>query len=408
MKNNSLKYFTVLLILVVTLFSFKNKALTSSNQQPNHRLNAADIYAADVLPTSAEALPTEDRKHPSKKIKIALLLDTSGSMDGLLHQAKSQLWEMVNKLADASCDGLKPSVEIALYEYGNDGLSSRNGFIRLVTPLTQNLDQLSEDLFALTTNGGSEYCGQVIQTSLNQLSWSENSNDLQLIFIAGNEHFGQGPINYTAACKQAATNNVVVNTIFCGDFNEGIQTSWQRGARLTKGEYMSINHNTKTVYIASPYDSKITQLNEQLNATYVYYGNQGKLGKQKQVQQDNNAKGYGSANMVNRAVTKSKHVYKNSSWDLVDALEENENIIEEVKEEELSAELRELTNTERTAFIKEKAEQRMKLKQEISELAQQREAFLKENANKKQTQSLDNVMLSAITKQAKLKDIRIQ
>ena len=90
-------------------------------------------------------------------IKLALLLDTSNSMDGLIDQAKSQLWNIVNELAKAKCDNTVPELQIALYEYGNDNLPMREGYIRQVTELTNDLDQISDDLFKLTTNGGSEY-----------------------------------------------------------------------------------------------------------------------------------------------------------------------------------------------------------------------------------------------------------
>src|SRR4030095_13126553 len=67
---------------------------------------------------------------PAKEqtIMIALLLDTSNSMDGLIAQAKSQLWKIVNQVAAAkSVDGKQPNIKIALYEYGNDRLSSFEG-----------------------------------------------------------------------------------------------------------------------------------------------------------------------------------------------------------------------------------------------------------------------------------------
>src|SRR5690606_66182 len=134
-----------------------------------------------------KTLSPPDPSPQQKKIKVALLLDTSNSMDGLIEQAKSQLWTIVNELAQAKCDGIKPTIQIALYEYGNDRLSAMEGYIKMVTPLTDDLDKISEDLFKLTTNGGSEFCGQVIQTACNQLDWSPDGNDLQVIFIAGNE-----------------------------------------------------------------------------------------------------------------------------------------------------------------------------------------------------------------------------
>jgi hypothetical protein len=91
------------------------------------------------------------------RIEIALLLDTSNSMDGLINQARTQLWKMVNELEKVRQNGKRPDVYVALYEYGNDGLNAEGGYIRLVQPFTLNLDKISEELFALTTNGGSEH-----------------------------------------------------------------------------------------------------------------------------------------------------------------------------------------------------------------------------------------------------------
>ncbi len=239
----------------------------------------------------------------AKKIKIALLLDTSNSMDGLIDQAKSQLWTVVEELAKAKSGDEKPEVKIALYEYGNDNLPAREGYIRMVTPLTGDLDKLSADLFSLKTDGGSEFCGHVIQTACKQLDWTANGDDFQVIFIAGNEPFTQGSISYKEACAMAKSKNIVVNTIFCGPMDEGIATSWKTGADLTGGNYMSIEQDRKTVFIPSPYDDRITQLNDQLNSTYIEYGVIGKEKKMNQATQDHNAMKYGKENTVKRAVS---------------------------------------------------------------------------------------------------------
>src|SRR5512133_136067 len=254
-----------------------------------------------------------------KSIKLAILLDTSNSMDGLIDQAKSQLWTIVNELGKATCSNEKPELKIALYEYGNDNLPQSEGFIRLVCPLTNDLDRISEALFALRTNGGQEYCGQVIHTALKEQAWSIGNGDYQVIFIAGNEPFTQGTNDYREACAQARRKGVIVNTIFCGDFDEGIRTSWKDGALLTGGDYCSIEQNRKTTYIETPYNKRIVELNQRLNSTYVYYGKSGYEKKEMQAAQDVNAASMGSGNLVGRAVSKSSSVYQNSSWDLVDA-----------------------------------------------------------------------------------------
>jgi len=97
----------------------------------------------------------------------------------------------------------------------------------------------------------------VIQTSLNQLNWGKNPDDLKLIFIAGNEPFTQGKIDYKDATANANEKDVTVNTIFCGDYRQGVASHWKDGAQLTQGDYMAINQNRATVHIASPYDDEI-------------------------------------------------------------------------------------------------------------------------------------------------------
>ena len=262
---------------------------------------------------------TETPKLNDQFIKVALLLDTSNSMDGLIDQAKAQLWDIVNELSYAKCGNDRPLLSIALYEYGNDNLNGEEGFIRQVLAFSADLDEISKQLFSLTTNGGNEYCGQVIQTSLNQLQWGNNEDDLKLIFIAGNEPFTQGKISYQDAAKQANKHGVSINTIFCGDYNQGISSYWKDGADLSQGDYMAINQNQSTTYVSTPYDDKILELNQKLNSTYVAYGNIGRTKMVLQTEQDNNAKGYSAENAVSRTVSKSSHLYQNSSWDLVDA-----------------------------------------------------------------------------------------
>lgn len=131
-------------------------------------------------------------KKKKQTIKVTLLLDTSNSMDGLISQAKAQLWEIVNELSYAKYGIQKPDLEIALYEYGNDGLEASDGFVRQVLPFNSDLDEISEKLFSLTTNGGKEYCGEVISTSLQNLNWGKNKNDYAYYLLLGTNLLHKG------------------------------------------------------------------------------------------------------------------------------------------------------------------------------------------------------------------------
>ncbi|MEZ4810456.1 MAG: VWA domain-containing protein [Allomuricauda sp.] len=373
-------------------------------------LTAGTMYGCNLKakePQTTALLTKTIAEKPAKQyVKIALLLDTSNSMDGLINQAKAQLWDIVNEFTHAKCgNDDRPSLQIALYEYGNDNLSSNEGYIRQVIGFSGDLDEISEKLFSLTTNGGEEYCGQVIQTSLKQLDWGKNADDLKLIFIAGNEPFTQGKLNYKDAVANAKEKDVIVNTIFCGNYDLGISTMWKNGAVLTGGEYMAIDHNLQVVHINTPYDDVIIKLNSKLNNTYISYGYLGKQKKMQQSVQDSNAAEMEAGVAVKRSVSKSSRLYKNSQWDLVDAMEDDESVLSELKEEDLPAELKGKTEKEIKAYVKDMKAEREKIQQEIKALNAKREAYITEN-QKEEKGELENALLSAIKNQASKKNYK--
>lgn len=340
----------------------------------------------------------------SKTIKVALLLDTSNSMDGLIHQAKAQLWEIINELSYAKCEHEKPELEIALYEYGNDNLPASEGHIRQVLAFSSDLDEISEKLFSLTTRGGNEFCGTVIQTSLNQLEWGENIEDLKLMFIAGNEPFTQGKLDYKDAITNANEKDVVVNTIFCGNYDQGVSGMWKDGATLGKGEYMTINHNKAIVHIATPYDDAIMQNNKKLNGTYLAYGTQGVVRMELQEVQDANAISIDEEIAVKRAVSKSSHLYTNSNWDLVDGYTNGLVVVEDLKSSELPKELKDKSKQEVKAYILKKKKEREAIQKEIRELNKKRMQYIKEHKKKGNETDLEDAMIRAIKNQASKKN----
>ncbi len=347
----------------------------------------------------------DDEKASNNTVKIALLLDTSNSMDGLINQAKAQLWDIVNKFTHAKCGNEeRPKLQIALYQYGNDNLSSKEGYIQQVLGFSDDLDEISEKLFSLTTNGGEEYCGAVIQTSLKQLDWGKNPDNLKMIFIAGNEPFTQGKLNYKDAAANANEKDVVVNTIFCGNYEQGINTDWKNGAKMTGGEYIAIDHNRQVVHIDTPYDKVIIELNSKLNKTYISYGSLGASKMELQSVQDSNAMEMEEGVAVKRAVSKSSRLYMNSSWDLVDASDDKDFDVSKIREDELPKELKGKSAGVITDYIQEKKTERTKVQKEIQELNKKREAYIAKNQKEGSKGELENAMLEAITRQAEKKN----
>lgn len=377
-------------------------------------ISSALLLCAASLPLSASA---QDRLGPPPniaerivlpaptqepiKIQVALLLDTSNSMDGLIAQAKSQLWMLVNELGEGEKDGQKPQIELALYEYGNSNISVSKGYIRQVLNLTIDLDAVSEKLFALSTNGGQEYAGQVISAAVDELSWSDDRKDMKLIIIAGNEPFTQGPVNFQSACARAQRKGVIIDTIHCGSEKVGINTKWKAGADCGGGVYMTINQDEESVYVASPYDSDILKLNKDLNDTYIGYGQLGQANKARQSVQDSNAGSMSLKSSISRAKSKASKQYKNEAWDLVDAAKSDDGFLSKLPDDQLPDEMKAMDAPARQAYIKEKTADRKRIQSEINALESKRKQYVAvEKQKTAKTNTLEDVVVSAVRKQA--------
>jgi hypothetical protein len=376
--------------LAVALLFTHNQCQSAQNKLP------------DTVPARPVSLATTNDGR--SKIQVALLLDTSNSMDGLIDQAKAQLWKMVNKLASAQQYNQQVDVEIALFEYGKQTLPRAGGYIRKVQDLNTDLDGLSEKLFELKTNGGDEFCGYVIQSAIDSIKWSDNPQHLKVIVIAGNEPFNQGPIDFRTSCEHAAARGILVNTIFCGNLQEGIDTRWQEGALIGKGRYMNIDSDKKVVHINTPYDTTVLRLNQQLNSTYIGYGSKGKEYKMRQEAQDSNAGAYGSANVAQRAAAKSKGTYQNDDWDLVDAAKKDAGFVDKMEESEMPEAWKGMSKADIKKEIENQQARRAAIQKQLLDLEVKINDYIAEEQKKQAgstAETLDNVLIQAVVEQAR-------
>jgi hypothetical protein len=364
---------------------------------------ATTAKPAQEKPAPTGAAPAAlDAAHSAPRVQIALLLDTSSSMDGLIDQAKRQMWTVVNTFQKARRGTQLAHLEIALYEYGKSSLSGEGGYIRQIVPFTTDLDKVSEELFALKTNGGDEFCGMVIQKATRNLAWSKAKGDLKLIYIAGNEPFTQGPVTYQAAIADAKERGITVNTIHCGSAQEGANEGWAAAAKLAQGQSLNIDQNRAVAYIAAPQDDEIARLGTELNKTYVGYGRKAEEAKMRQEAQDKNASAFaGSA--ATRAVSKASRLYDNSGWDLVDGTKKGAVKLDEMKEDDLPAELKGKSAQERQAYVDAKAKERAEIQGKIQKLQAEREKFITEKQKAAAAEggdTLDKAIIDSATKQA--------
>ncbi len=308
--------------------------------------------------------PRED-SHQPYRIQVAMLLDASGSMDGLIDQAKSQLWYIVNDLSESDDYGQAPILEFALYEYGKSNLSSRSGYIRQIVPFTQDLDWLAEELFQMRTGGGNEYCGLVIDRSVAELEWSYGARDLRMIYIAGNESFRQGRMDFRDVVRNAYDQGIFVNTIFCGEYQDGVRLHWEAAAHLGGGIYTHIDQNRRHDRHPIGNYQQLSYLNTQLNDTYLPYGSIGAQCQNRQREQDRRIYSYGEDYARERFYAKAGATYNNSHWDLVDAVANGTIQLEAIANKDLPTEMRGMTMSQRKNHLSRKQQERKRLQQEI-------------------------------------------
>jgi hypothetical protein len=380
----------VLLAAIVTVSAFKDpkkrKHVITQTQRQTQPQTKSSTNQTPLLQPQPQMAKKEILPPPTtdQKIQVAILLDVSNSMDGLIDQAKAQLWTMVNTLGRVHCDNkANPKIEIALYEYGSPRNDERNGYIKQINNFITDLDSLSENLFALTTNGGDEFCGHVIFKSVQQLKWDANPNSYKVIFIAGNESFRQGSISFTKACTEAKSKGVIVNTIYCGDRQQGIREYWNLVGECGNGSFSNINQDHKIEDIATPYDDEIFRLNEKLNTTYVTYGARGGEYFSKQQKMDEANAGMSKKAAIKRAEVKSNSkTYNNAAWDLVDRVGDSEAEIEKIDKKTLPDSLQNKTTAQLKVIVREKKKERAAIQTKIIALNQQRQKFINDQKTK--------------------------
>ena len=379
-------------------------------------LIAIAIVTCSIAPLPAEEKmsiagpPVESIQLKKPLVQMAILLDTSGSMSGLIDQARIELWAIVNEFIFAKRNGLEPEIQVALYEYGKSSLDAKDGYIRMIVSFTTDLDKVSEELFALKTNGGSEYCGWVIKEATESLTWSSSPDDLKVIFIAGNEPFTQGPVDYREACRIAISKAIVVNTIHCGSERDGLNGNWKDGAALADGRFLNIDHNRAVVHIEAPQDKEIAELSAKLNDTYIAFGSAGRMASERQVAQDRNAALASPKAALGRAVAKSSSNYRNENWDLVDAIKGNKMKLQEIETEALPENMQKMTDEERKAYIETKTKKREQIQKRIQELNVLRNNYITAEMKKSHgnADTLGKAIIMAVREQAVRKNFSFE
>lgn len=376
------------------------------------RLAAAVAAMSLVGPSVAKDWPGDPsppiclHKDARQPIDLVICLDTSGSMTGLIDSARGRLWEIVSTLSKAKPT---PRLRVGLLTYGSPRVSSASqGWVVRQSNLTSDLDAIYAKMMALTTDGGDEFVGWVVNDAVRSMDWSDDPRALKIIFVAGNESADQASevFNFRSVAESARGRGIVVNSIYAGDRSQGMREMWHQVASYGGGEYTAIDMQCGTVQISTPQDKVLIELNMKLNSTYVPYGPSGRVGAANQVEQDKLAEGMGQQTAASRARAKATQMYDAAHWDLVDGVIQGKVRVEELKDEDLPAPMQAMPIEQRQEYVMQQRVARAQIQAEIAKVSAEREVVL-EKAEAEQIRdgktSLDDAMEKSLRKQAEAK-----
>lgn len=347
--------------------------------------------------------------NPPRNVDLAICIDTSNSMDGLIDSAKIKLWRVVNDLAKIDP---APSLRVALYSYGNDNYDMTKGWVKKEIDLTHDIDEVYRKLFELHTKGGTELVARVSRDALVDLKWSMEKGSLRLIFVCGNEPADQDKeVSLSSVVNLAKKKDVFVNTIYCQYGRPDEESGWRVFAELTGGKHAVINQNKKRPLIDTPYDRDIQGYSSHINRTYIPLGAAGRTGSGNQAMQDRNALSVAPSASLERGSFKASKLYRND-WDLCDKVMADPKFsISSLKPEDLPEEMRKMSDEEKIAHVRKMIDERKNIQKKVSDLTSKRAKFIEEAESKlppdATDKGFDEAIRSIIRQQAATKGMKI-
>lgn len=319
------------------------------------------------LGTNAPTLKSKPR------IEVCFVLDTTGSMGGLLEGAKQKIWSIANEMISAQPT---PELKLGLIGYRDRG----DDYVVKSFSLTDDIDAIYGHLREFQAGGGGdtpESVNEALAEAIHKMPWSSDKKVLKIIFLVGDApphmDYPNGP-KYPELCREAAKKDLIINTIQCGEMAE-TKPIWQEIAKMSEGSYVGISQSGNVAVISTPMDKELSRLNERIGATLIPYGD-------RTLQAEVHAK-FAAAKSAPVAAMADRLTYNSKTGraiqgrgELVDALNDKTIKLDEIDQKQLPAELQKLDSDKLQKRITKTRDERADLQRQIVELSKKREAYI--------------------------------
>lgn len=342
---------------------------------------------------------------PVSRVEVAFVLDTTGSMGGLIDGAKRKIWGIADEIRKAN-----PSAEIriGLVAYRDRG----DAYVTDKTDLSTDIHEVYGKLLQFRAQGGGDWpesVNEALAVAVNGLSWTRTPETRRIVFLVGDAppHMDYAQdVPFTDTLAIARRDGIVVDAVQAGDARD-TETVWRVIAQLGAGDYMKIPQSGGVVQIPTPYDGPILELQLKLNGTVVPYGSM-KQQTMVKAKTEMAAKAAPSAasDMASYGVRASAPAARSvvtGEGDLVADVIAGRKTLAEVGRDELPSEYRDLDATKLAAAIEAKKAERSKLQSELATLVEKRDAALAAEKAKTSTgkDGFDRVVEETVRRQVK-------
>jgi len=343
-------------------------------------------------------------------IDVVFVLDTTGSMGGLIEGAKQKIWSIANEIALAKPT---PIVRMGLIGYRDRG----DEYVIRGTELTDDLDTIYSKLMSFEANGGGdtpESVNEALFNAVERFDWSEDNDALKLIFLVGDAPPQMGyedDVKYRASCKIATEKGIFVNTIQCGSL-AGTQEIWQEIAQISNGSYAAIEQSGGVQRISTPYDDQINEIDKQIRATMIDYGDSkvleyqfGKRALSSTIVAESSSDASADRAVYNQSAAGRANYY--GLQELVLDYSEKRVELESIEKEHLPEELQSLSVDELKEEVESRLSQRDQLSTQLADLAKQRSDFIAKEQIRLGVGGFDLKVVETLREQGASKGIEI-
>jgi len=364
------------------------------------------VCTAALFATAAPALDKTEARPVKPRMEVCFVLDTTGSMSGLIEGAKQKIWSIANEMVSAKPT---PDLRLGLIAYRD----RRDDYVVKSFDLTNDIDAVYASLKSFSAGGGGdmpESVNEALHEAVTKMTWSADRSVLKIIFLVGDApphmDYANSP-QYPEICQAAMKKDLIINTVQCGGITDTTPI-WKEIAKLSEGNYVAIAQEGGMVAIATPMDEKLAELNRKVGATLVAYGSEPARREvfAKQAASET-APAAVAADRLSFNYRSGKTVQ--GKGELLDALATGELKVTDLKKDQLPAEWQKLDDAQLKAQIENKQQERAEIQAQIVKLNQERDGYIaaerKKLATSAKGDSFDAQVASAIRTQAARKGI---